>query len=278
MERLLNISRPGGFPLCAETLRVLNNNSEMFSQWLKEIPLKNRQAVLFGDHLLVCQSLQKRWVKLGAVSAASTSQCKLVFHETVSHSVRDSSNNSIADVWLTEEADIVDESDSSMQWTLFGLRHVFELKLWYDCLPSFEAGLPGMVSVFQQVGQSSTGSQLPYHGLDRITRLTLYEDDNTMKTNDERARIKVALRYQGVSTAQHVIQLPLPFACPDGVRMDADVQDAATGAHYPIEAYTDGGALMLCVGRWLRNEGLIPAGSLTAGCDAIIRINKEVLL
>ena len=66
MERLLNINRPEGFPLCAETLEVLNDNSEMFSQWLKEIPLKNRQAVIFGNHLLVCQNLQKRWVKLGA--------------------------------------------------------------------------------------------------------------------------------------------------------------------------------------------------------------------
>lgn len=274
----MNINRPEGFPLCAETLQVLNDNSEMLAEWLKHLPLKNRQAVSFGNHLLVCQNLQKRWVKLGAVSAASVSRCKLVFHDAVNHSVQDGDGNVIEEVWRTETADIVDEDTPGLQWTLLGLQHVFELKLWYDCLPSFEAGLPGMVSVFQQVGQPSTGSQLPHHGLDHITSLTLYEDDNTMVTNDERTRIKVALRYQGVSTAQHVIQLPLSFACPDGVRMDADIQDAATGAHYPIEAYTDGGALMLCVGRWLRNEGLIPAGSHTANCDAIIRINKEVLL
>ena len=111
MERLLNINRPEGFPLCAETLEVLNDNSEMFSQWLKEIPLKNRQAVIFGDHLLVCQNLQKRWVKRGAVSAASMSQCKLVFHTPVSHTVQDSNGHYYHDVWLTETADIVDETD-----------------------------------------------------------------------------------------------------------------------------------------------------------------------
>ena len=273
----MNINRPEGFPLCAETLEVLTDNSEMFSQWLKEIPLKNRQAVIFGNHLLVCQNLQKRWVKLGAVSAASMSQCKLVFHTPVSHTVQDSNGHEYFDVWLTETADIVDETSPSQQWTLLGLRHVFGLKLWYDCLPSFEAGLPGMVSVLQQVEQPSAGTQLHY-GRDRITSLTLYDEGNEMVTNDERARMKVALHYQGLSTAQHVIQLQLPFACPDGVRMEADVQDTATGAHYPIEAYTDGGVLMLCVGRWLRNEGLIPAGSHTASCDVVIRINREVTL
>lgn len=273
----MNINRPEGFPLCAETLEVLNDNSEMFSQWLKEIPLKNRQAVIFGNHLLVCQNLQKRWVKRGAVSAASMSQCKLVFHTPESHSVQDSNGYDYLDVWLTEEADIVDETSPNQQWTLLGLQHVFELKLWYDCLPSFEAGLPGMVSVLQQVEQPSAGTQL-HHGFDRITSLTLYDEGNEMVTNDERARMKVALHYQGLSTAQHVIQLQLPFACPDGVRMEADVQDTATGAHYPIEAYTDGGALMLCVGRWLRNEGLIPTGSHTASCDVVIRINREVTL
>ena len=88
--------------MCAETLEVLNDNSEMFSQWLKEIPLKNRQAVIFGDHLLVCQNLQKRWVKRGAVSAASMSQCKLVFHTPESHSVQDSNGHDYLDVWLMD--------------------------------------------------------------------------------------------------------------------------------------------------------------------------------
>jgi len=264
--------------MCAQTLQVLNDNSEMFSQWLKDVPLKNRQAVVFGNHLLVCQGLQKRWVKLGVVSAASTNQCKLVFHPAVCNPVEDNNGNTYPDVWMTEEVDIVDETSPNLQWTLLGLQHVFELKLWYDCLPSFEAGLPGMVSVLQQVNQSSTGSQQPLHGLDHIVSLTLYNEGNKMVANDERVRMKVALRYQGRSTAQHMIQIPLPFDCPDGVRMEADVQDTASGTHYPIEVYTDGSAMMVCVGRWLRNEGLIPAGSYTANCDVIIRINKEVVL
>lgn len=251
---------------------VLNENSEMFSVWLKGIPLKNRQAVVFGNHLLVCQNLQKRWVEKGAVSAASISQCKLVFHEAVSHSVEDSEGNTIAGVWVTETADIVDETAPGAQWTILGLGDIFELKLWYDWLPSFEAGLPGGFSVGTLVGAT------PVHGLDQITSIALFGEDNEMVANGERARVKVAVRYQGRSTAQHVLQLPLPFECPDGVRMEADVEDAASGKHYPIEAYTDSGALMVCVGQWLKNEGMIPQESVFAACDAVIRINREVLL
>lgn len=270
MERLLNINRPGGFPLCAETLGVLNDNGEMFSYWLKEIPLKDRQAVVFGNHLLVCQNLQKRWVKLGTVTAASTSQCKLVFR-TATHSVTTSGGVTFNDVWFTETANIVDETSPGQQWTLLGLDQVFELKLWRDRLPSFEAGLPGGFSIATQVGDNPI-----QHGLDTITSLTLYGDDNMMVYNGERARIKVAVRYQGQSTVQHVLQLPLPFDCPDGVRMDADVE--MSGKHYPIEVYTDGGALMVCVGRWLKAEGLMPSESALVNCDAVIRINREVVL
>lgn len=272
MERLINIDRPEGFPLCAETLGVLNSNSEMLSEWLNGIPLKNRQAVKFGKHLLVCQNLQKRWVELGTVSATSMSQCKLVFQPVEDVTVYDNDGNSITGVWMSEKADIVNEASTGLQWTIMSLQDVFELKLWYDWLSSFEAGLPSGMSVGTVVGEN------PIHGLDHITSLILYGDENEMVANGERARMKVAIRYQGVSSAGHVLQLPLPFDCPDGVRMEADVETTDSGAHYPIEAYTDGGALMVCVGRWLSAEGLIPEGSHTAICDAVIRINKEVLL
>lgn len=269
---MINIDRPGGFPLCAETLGVLNSNGEMFSEWLKGIPLKNRQAVVFGNHLLVCQNLQKRWVEKGTVSAASINQCKLVFQPVEDVTLHDNEENDINGVLIREKADIVDETAPGAQWTILGLQDVFELKLWYDCLPSFEAGLPSWTSVGTVVGGTAI------HGLDHITSIALYGDDNRLVSNTERARMKVAIRYQGVSSTGHVLQLPLPFECPDGVRMDADVEDATSGTHYPIEAYTDGGALMVCVGRWLSAEGLIPDGSHTASCDAVIRINKEVLL
>lgn len=274
---MINIDRPEGFPLCAETLMVLNENSEMFSEWLKGIPLKNRQAVVFGDHLLVCQNLQKWWVKKGVVNVTSINQCKLVFQPVEDVTVHDNEGNCINGVWMREKADIVDENTPSAQWTILGLQDVFELNLWYDALPSFEAGLSGSLSVGTIVDGTVVGGTLT-HGFDTITSIALYGDGNEILTNGKRARMKVAVRYQGRSTAQHVLQLPLPFECPDGVRMEADVEDYVSGVHYPIEAYTDGGFLRVCVGRWLSCEGLMPQGSGFANCDAIIRINKEVLL
>lgn len=263
MERLLNINRPESFPLCAETLEVLNDNSEMFSQWLKEIPLKNRQAVVFGNHLLVCQNLQKRWVKLGAVSAASMSQCKLVFHTPVSHTVQDSNGHEYFDVWLTEEADIVDETSPNQQWTLLGLQHVFELGLWYDHLPSFEAGLSA---------SSVSGGSF-------VEPMSLYDQGNILRGNRERTQMRFAITYNIRATLSSVLSIPMPAECPDGTRLDADLEVVSTGMHYPVRSYISGGMLLVDVGRWLKDEGLFSGhGHDWIQCNDIIRINKEVLL
>ena len=259
----MNINRPEGFPLCAETLEVLNDNSEMFSQWLKEIPLKNRQAVIFGDHLLVCQNLQKRWVKRGAVSAASMSQCKLVFHTLESHSVQDSSGHDYFDVWLTEKADIVDETSPNLQWTLLGLQHVFETRLWYDHLPSFEAGL--------SASSVSHGSV--------VSPPALYGQDNILRGNSARLQIRVAITYTLRARLTSVLSMPLPCECPDGTRMEADLEVVSTGKHYPVRAYVEGGELLIDIGRWLKDEDLYAGADPHFGklCNDIIRINKEVL-
>lgn len=264
MERLLNIDRPGGFPLCAETLTVLNENSEMFAEWLKGIPLKNRQAVSFGKHLLVCQNLQKRWVELGAVSAASISQCKLVFHEAVNHSVHDSNNNEITGVWVTETADIVDETTPSAQWTIFGLQDVFETKLWYDGLPSF-------VSFLSEASVSS-GSF--------ISTPVLYGQGNVMRSNANRLQMRFAIEYTLRGTHSTVLSVPIPAECPDGTRVEADLEDVSTGKHYPVRAYIGDGMLNIDIGRWLKDD--IDWHPTHSGdwkqCHDIVRINKEVIL
>lgn len=263
MERLLNINRPEGFPLCAETLQVLNDNSEMLAEWLMHLPLKNRQAVSFGNHLLVCQNLQKRWVKLGAVSAASVSRCKLVFHDAVNHSVQDGDGNVIEGVWRTETADIVDEDTPGLQWTLLGLQHVFELKLWHDCLPSFEAGLSG--------SSISNGSF--------IEPVTLYDQENILRGNTERTQLRLAFTYTIRATLDSVLSVPMPSECPDGTRMEADLEVVSTGAHYPVRAYVNGGMLLIDIGRWLKDEiGWHPSAIDWIQCQGIVRINKEVLL
>lgn len=263
MERLLNIEREGGFPLCAQTLQVLNDNSEMFSQWLKAIPLKNRQAVAFGEHMLVCQNLQKRWVKRGTMTAASISQCKLVF-STVVNPVNIGLNNAIPDVWETETADIVDETSPGAQWTILGLSQVFELGLWYDNLPSLEAVLPS-----SSVSHGSIVSLPALHG-----------QDNVLRSNSNRLQIHIALAYTLYARNTSVLSIPLPCECPDGTRMEADLEVVSTGKHYPVRAYVESGALLIDIGRWLTDENLYEGFDPHFGklCNDIIRINKEVVL
>lgn len=260
----MNINRPESFPLCAETLEVLNDNSEMFSQWLKEIPLKNRQAVVFGNHLLVCQNLQKRWVKLGAVSAASMSQCKLVFHTPVSHTVQDSNGHYYHDVWLTETADIVDETSPNQQWTLLGLQHVFETRLWYDHLPAFVAGLSGCAV--------SDGS---------IAVTRMYGDGNILRANANCLQMKLAIT--GNLTARSndtVLSIPFPTECPDGTRQEVDLQIESSEYHYSARSYFRNGMLRVNIGSWLKDfiKWQPSQSDPTWTRNIIIRINREVIL
>ena len=58
----MNISRNGGFPLCAESLEILANNAAMTEELLKAIPLNSTTAVLFQDRNYVCFGLEKNEV------------------------------------------------------------------------------------------------------------------------------------------------------------------------------------------------------------------------
>jgi hypothetical protein len=226
--------------------------------------LKNRQAVMFGNHLLVCQNLQKRWVEKGAVSAASMNQCKLVFQPVENIPVHDNAGNPINDVWMREKADIVDEATPGAQWSILSLADVFELKLWYDHLPSFDDGLPS--------SNISGGSF--------VSPLALYGQDNVLRGNSARLQIRVAITYTLRAKTSSVLSIPLPCECPDGTRMEADLEVVSTGKHYPVRAYVEGGELLIDIGRWLEDEDLYAGADPHLGklCNDIIRINKEVIL
>lgn len=265
MERLLNINRPEGFPLCAETLGVLNRNAEMLASWLKWLPLKNRQAVLFRDkdYLVVCQGMQNRIVKVGAISAQDFSRCKVTF-TSENGSVTDSSGNVTTDVWTMETAFIVDEISTPLQWDVLNFESVFETRLWNDCLDAFVSGLSGSAI--------SDGSL--------ISLLALYGQDNILRDNGCRTQIRLELEYSIRAKLSSVLVIPFPAVCPDGVRLDADLEDMATSEHYPVRACVQDGALHVDIGRCLRDENIFTPSrpDQWIQCHGIIRINKEVLL
>lgn len=251
--------------MCAETLAVLNRNAEMLASWLKWLPLKNRQAVLFRDkdYLVVCQGMQNRIVKVGAISAQDLSQCKVTF-TTESHSVTDSSGNVTTNVWTTETASIVDETSIALQWEILNFESVFETVLWNDCLDAFVSGLSGSAI--------SDGSL--------ISLLAMYGQGNILRDNGRKTQIRLELEYSIRAKLGSVLAIPFPAVCPDGVRLDADLEEAATGEHYPVRAYIQDSALHIDIGRWLRDEGIFTPSNPNQWiqCHGIIRINREVIL
>lgn len=272
MDRLLNIGRESGFPICSETLGVLNANSEMLASWIKWLPLKNRQAVLFPekDYMVVCQNLRKRVVKVGSIIASDLTQCKVEF-VIESHNVQDNNGNEFENVWQRETAVIVSEESPALKWHIMGFEQVFETRLWNNCIAEFESGLA-----------SSTIS----HG-SFIETPTLYGGGNILRGNTSRTQINLAIAYKIRANVREadsmVLSIPFPAPIPGPVRIEADVQVESTGYHYPIRAYINDNdyTLKVNIGRWLTEEGLYDHTTNYINgfsCAGIIRINKEIIL
>jgi hypothetical protein len=266
MNRLLNIGRTGGFPLCAETLGVLNENSEMLESALLQIPLLGRRcAVVCGSLLLTCnEDFRRRLVRIGDDSAASHDACKLVFH-TTTHSVHDSQDNVIEDAWREETADIVDELSPALQWRIFRLEDVFEWRLWNDLTGDFAAMLP-----MSSVMGSGYLAEAP----------TLSGDGNVMRMNSNRIQLNFALRCHTYANARTVVKIPVPFDGIDGVRLNANLMDS-TSANYPVRAMLKGGYMLINIGRWLQDDIHFVPNDTNGGyeeCIDIITINQEIIL
>lgn len=267
MNRLLNIGRQTGFPICAETLGILNENNEMLASWLKGIPLKNRQAVLFKDkdYMVVCQRLQNRIVKVGTISAESFSQCKVVF-STENHSVHDSQNNVIEDVWREETADIVDEPSRALQWHIFGFERVFELGLWDDMLSEFASLLPSST-----VTGGGGFMEVP----------TLQEGNNVIRGNNDRVQLNFAINVHVLADWTTILRIPAPFPCRDGVRLNANLKDS-TNTNWPVRAMVKENAIYINIGRWLKDDVgwsyHIATNQTYEECIDVITINQEIIL
>lgn len=256
----MNIDRQSGFPLCAEMLKVLDENSRMLEAMLREITLDRRHAAEFGQYMLVCdQNGQKRVVKKGAESATSRDQCKLMFSIT-NKDVEDSNGNTFQDVWVEERANIMDENDPNEQWTILSIQEVLR-EVWRDLLPVFEAGLLGTGAV--------NGT---------VLSITLNREPNVLRSSTERVKIRIGLSCTVRVTENTVLTIPFPCECPDGTRVETDIEH--NGYHYPARAYIGSGMLHINIGRWLKDEDLftpsLPLPNML--CNIIIRINKEVVL
>lgn len=269
MDRLLNINRPGGFPLCAETLGILNENSEMLNKYLQALPGMVRSAILLGEYLFVSDAISHthRIMKIGDTLTSDFENCKLQFH-TATHGVYDSDGSEVADVWRTETADIVPAAQGDARWRIFTLEEVFELTRWQYLTNDFASLLP-----MASVQGSGTLVNTP----------SLTGDSNTIRINGDGSRIQLdfSLNIDLYANLQTVLRIPVPFTCRAGVRLNANLKDS-TGSNYPVRAMiSTPGQMSVNIGRWLRDEiGWTPSQGDVAGyerCMDVITVNTEIL-
>jgi hypothetical protein len=154
MDKLLNISRQGGYPMCAETLQVLYDNARAVNVLLAGLNLPNKSAVILGSesfatsvagykYLYVVTTGNRRLVRYDTgtgVSLSDLSSAKVTITETV-HDVYDNNGVEIAGVYSDERAVIENTDNANERWTFYHLRDVLELGVYTDLLPQLRAQL-----------------------------------------------------------------------------------------------------------------------------------------
>lgn len=150
MDKLLNIGRQGGYPLCTETLQVLYDNARAVNVLLAGLGLPNKTAVILGAesgataaggyrYLYVVTVGNRRLVRydLGSgVSTSDLSSAKVSVAETAKD-VHDNNDNTIAGVYSEERAVIEHADNASERWTFYRLKDVLEPAIYRDLLPEF---------------------------------------------------------------------------------------------------------------------------------------------
>lgn len=268
MNRLKDISRQDGYPICAETLEVLSENSEMLNEFLKFVPLRNRTAVFFKgrSHLLVCQNLTNRVVKVGSIQTEDFDNAKVVF-VSQSHDVTDSYGGTYEDVIDYEVAHVITANSNGEKWVFTGLSEVFEAGLWTDYLPSFEAGLSG-----SQISSLSSFITIP----------SLSGTSNVLMVNSTRLRMKLDIELSYNAKNNCVIRIPFDYAyVGQCYPLNAMIEVVSNNKVYPIHSYIYDGELVIDSGRWLMTEGLgvqNNAYAATVQCNDILHINDDIML
>ena len=162
MDKLLQISREGGYPMCAETLQILYDNAMAVNVLLAGLDLPDNSAVIlssprgtdvFGGasigasnteikYLYVKTSIRKGLVRLTTGSGSlqqnlvDPNSDKVVITES-QHNVYDSGGNVIENVYTTERATIVSTSVEVDKWKFYTLKEVLEPAIYDDMLPDF---------------------------------------------------------------------------------------------------------------------------------------------
>lgn len=270
MDKLLNISREGGYPLCAETLQVLYDNARAVNVLLAGLPLPNKSAVILGSeeteasripagsfaytYLYVVSAGGRRLVRYTRNSGVNLSSAKVTITETL-NTVYDSGGNEISDVY-TEERAVIESTDvAAEKWKFYTLKDVLEPGIWNDLLPELRAQLTN-------------------------TNVSLDENySNILCKNDRKLRIKLKLNASvsqnptPVSDVAYTMDISLPVNVAGAHSLDAVI--LCNSQYYPVHATLIGTTLKIYVGEGLNK---IANGTIWYSQSWSMFINSEILL
>lgn len=271
MDKLLNISREGGYPLCAETLQVLYDNARAVNVLLAGLPLPNKSAVILGSeeteasripagsfaytYLYVVSAGGRRLVRYTRNSGVNLSSAKVTITETL-NTVYDSGGNEISDVY-TEERAVIESTDvAAEKWKFYTLKDVLEPGIWNDLLPELRAQLTN-------------------------TNVSLDENySNILCKNDRKLRIKLKLNVntqydqQAINVTTYTVDIPLSVTIQGAVLSNMLMK--FNDVNYPVKSILEGSTLKAYVGEIFNN--IVDSDTTWYHQSWTMYINTEILL
>lgn len=265
MDKLLNISRDGGYPMCAETLQVLYDNARAVNVLLAGLNLPNNTAVLLGAenfataatgyrYMYAVNNYNRRLIRYTRASGVDLSSAKVTITE-VAHDVTNSNEQTISGVYSYERAVIESTNDATEKWTFYNLKDVLEPSLYTDLLPELRTALVNTaVSLDETYG-------------------------NILGKNDRKLRIKLKLNASvsqnptPVSDVAYTMDISLPVNVAGAHSLDAVI--LCNSQYYPVHATLIGTTLKIYVGEGLNK---IANGTIWYSQSWSMFINSEILL
>lgn len=271
MDKLLNIGRQGGYPLCAETLQVLYDNARAVNVLLTGLGLPNKTAVIMGAesgatlayrYLYVVTGINNfgvnhrlvRYTLGGGVSMSDLSSAKVTVTETAKD-VHDNNGNTIPGVYSEERAVIEHADSASERWTFYRLKDVLEPAIYKDLLPDFRTQIANTnVSLDEEYG-------------------------NILRMNKNKLRVKLKLQRTfviGRAVSQNTVWtgLSIPFAPSGTYPLNAIAR--INNDWYSIGAFLSDGNITLRMGQGYAQA--LDLGITNLVSSQVVIINSEVLL
>lgn len=265
MDKLIDISRESGFPLCAETLQVLYDNARAVNVLLAGLNLPNKSAVILGTENLATAATGYRYMYVvfnknrrlvryttaTGVSMLDLSSAKVTITITTMD-VHDNMGNTIEGVYKEERAVIENTNVEAEKWKFYKLKEVLEPAMYTDLLPEFRAQLAN-------------------------TNVSLAENyGNILCKNDRKLRVKLKLVRQS-SANLHGMTLSFTVSLPGDIAgvYPLNALLYVHGEYHTFGAVLENGALKLNTSSVYNDIDPVTQWIVT---NQTIIINSEVLL